>query len=72
MAKKKAVKIQHHYHNVKTVLLDKISWDTDGEKVKLPKKVLITLPDDFDIQSGGADILSDIYGFCVNGFLFKE
>jgi hypothetical protein len=49
-----------------------ISWDTDGERVKLPKKEVVEVESDVDISLEGADILSDKYGWCVNGFKIKR
>lgn len=48
-----------------------ILWDTDGEKVKLPKEVEIPeeIAGDTDEIS---DYLSDQTGFCHNGFELKE
>ena len=45
-------------------------WDTDGEKVKLPKKVKVTLTVDgevcFDtILYCALDAASDKYGWCI-------
>ena len=47
-----------------------IRWDTDGEKVDLPERVEISVPDDWDVANQGADFLSDKYGYCVHGFDF--
>ena len=47
-----------------------IVWDTDGEQVDLPSETIIELPDGFDYQNEGADLLSDIYGWCVQSFEF--
>lgn len=42
-----------------------VNWDTDNEKVDLPKEVEIpaNIPDD-----EVADYLSDNYGWCVNSW----
>lgn len=51
-----------------------IDWDTDHPKDKdyLPKKVTRKVSISFDPEMDGADLLADEYGFCVNGFNFKE
>lgn len=46
-----------------------IEWDTDGEEVDLPSKVIV--PEDVDLD-GIADYLSDKYGFCVYSFHVDE
>jgi hypothetical protein len=54
-----------------------IEWETDGEKVDLPKSVVIDLEEDEDltleelVDNNGADALSDKYGWLVNGFHWK-
>jgi len=54
-----------------------IKWDTDGEKVNLPKEVTIELEEDGDytlqelVNEFGADKLSDHYGWCVQGYCWK-
>lgn len=42
-----------------------VDWDTDGEDVGLPKKVVIpaSIP-----EEEVADYLSNEYGFCVNAW----
>lgn len=42
-----------------------IVWDTDGESVDLPESVVLVVPDDTDLESEAADLLSDGYGWCV-------
>jgi hypothetical protein len=52
-----------------------INWDTDGEKVKLPKAVAVPKEEfdaDFDFSLEGADFLSDKYGWCVNSFSYQK
>ena len=54
------------------VKMSNIDWDTDGRKVKnLPKEVTVEVDDGCDVEYEGADILSDKFGFCVNGFSFE-
>jgi hypothetical protein len=57
---------------MKTYLIYNINWDTDGQRVRLPKKLKITVTDDFNCCLDGADYLSDKFGWCVFGFDFKE
>jgi hypothetical protein len=46
-----------------------IVWDTDGEEASLPSTVLASIPE-MDVNTEGADFLSDEYGFCVFSFDF--
>jgi|LakMenEpi03Aug12_release.lakeMendotaPanAssembly.Ray.scaffolds.fasta_scaffold6292772_1 hypothetical protein len=51
-----------------------IDWDTDNEDIVLPKELELTVFEDdldADVSLEGADILSDITGFCVNSFNFE-
>lgn len=56
-----------------------IDWDfddlTNREKKEmksiLPSEPIIEVGDDVDINAEGADILSDIYGFCVYDFDYE-
>ncbi len=48
-----------------------ISWDTDGERADLPSEVTLTVDDDTDLEEQGADILSDKFGWCVNGLNYE-
>lgn len=45
-----------------------ILWDTDGEDIDLPTE--IEIPDDIDLDDEDAisDYISDLTGFCHNGF----
>lgn len=48
------------FHNIK--------WDTDGEKVELPKTIAVPKEDfepDFDFDAQSADFLSDRYDWCI-------
>lgn len=62
-----------------------ISYDTDGQKVKLPKKITFAIPVDLAVDLNSdevmlkiashyedvvADMISDHTGFCVNGCSF--
>ena len=49
-----------------------IDWETDGEKVKLPKKVKVELSEEENPSLEIANILSDNFGFLVNGFEFER
>lgn len=56
-----------HFFNIK--------WDTDGEPVdetELPTSIIMKVDFDIDIDTEGADVLSDEFGWCVLGFNFKE
>ena len=51
-----------------------IDWDTDGEKIKLPKVIMVLkteFEEDFDFFQDGADYLSDNFEWCVNSFDFE-
>jgi len=57
------------------VVLHNISWDTDGQKIQLPKAVAVPkelLDKDFNIEMDGADFLSNHYGWCVKSFSFRK
>lgn len=57
------------------VLFSEIDWDTeiDGENtsVDLPKAVKMLVDNDTDLENEGADVLSDMYGWCVNSFNYN-
>ena len=59
---------------MKTYKLYDINWDVDNKKdlKTLPKQHIIKVDENFSVEYDGADILSDTFGFCVNGFKFKE
>ena len=57
---------------MRTVNFYNIDWDTDGEEIDLPTDVILTVDEDVDVSLGGAGLLSDEYGFCVNSFNFQE
>lgn len=44
-----------------------IDWDTDGKKIDLPDECVVELDDDQDPHEDLANVLSDEYGWCVNG-----
>ncbi len=51
-----------------------IEYDTDGEKVELPDRLEIELPDDTDpedVEQLLSDEISNITGFCHFGFLIE-
>lgn len=56
----------------KEITFKNIKWDTDGEKISLPKVVKAIVGSDFDTSLEGADFLSDIFGFCIFEFNFTE
>ena len=49
-----------------------IKWDKEGHKVRLPKKVTLTVEKDFDVECEGSDLLSDEFGYCHFGWNWKE
>jgi hypothetical protein len=54
-------------------LVTDIDYDTDGEKIKLPKELKIIVPDEEhtcyeDIEHYISNEISNITGFCHNGF----
>lgn len=49
-----------------------IRYDTDGLKVKLPRKLVFEVSDDVDPEYEMADFISDKTGWCVNSFSWKE
>lgn len=59
----------------------KIKYDTDGEKVKLPSKMVIEIDDDSyecfkeepdELEEEIGDIITENTGFCTLSFDFKE
>lgn len=57
---------------MKTIKFYNIDWDTDGEEVSLPTEVILEVENDVDVSLEGADLLSDKYGWCINGFTFTD
>lgn len=63
----------------KNIIVRKIKWDTDGEKVTLPKKIVIPITEKTeylleDINGYAenlSDYLSDTYEYCHYGFSAK-
>jgi len=49
-----------------------IEWETDGKIVDLPTETILDVPDGFDIDNDGADLLSDTYGWLTRGFFSEE
>ncbi len=57
---------------MKIVRLFNIQWDTDSEdEAGLPPEHIAVVDDDWNPEDDAADLLSDNYGFCVNGCSFK-
>ena len=57
---------------MKIVRLFDIQWDTDGEDESgLPHEHIAVVDDDFNPEDDAADLLSNIFHFCVNGCSFK-
>lgn len=56
------------------VVFHSIKWDTDGQRVKLPKAVIVPIKkfdEDFDFVMESADFLSDHYGWCIESLSFR-
>ena len=53
-----------------------IDWDTDGVDVELPSVLEVVVPEDSyacdEEEEYISDWLTDEYGFCHNGFMYKE
>ena len=52
-----------------------INYDTDGEIIDLPKKIIVDVPSDTldeDIEDYLSDEISNITGFCHKGFSIVE
>lgn len=49
-----------------------ILWDTDVEVTDLPRTVEMEVPEGTSLALEGADLLSDLYGFCVEGFSYSK
>ena len=59
---------------MKIVRLSDIQWDTDGEdptELGLPREYIAVVDDDWNPEEEAADLLSDAFGFCINGCSFK-
>lgn len=53
-----------------------ILWETDGEDVELPLELEVVVPEDLyacdEEEEYISNWLTDEYGFCHNGFMYKE
>ena len=56
---------------MKSVRLFDIQWDSDGE-AGLPPEHITVVDDDWNPEDDAADLLSNTFGFCVNGCLWEE
>ncbi len=57
---------------MKIIRLFDIQWDTDGEdEAGLPPEHIAVVDDDFNPEDDTADLLSNTFGFCVNGCSFN-
>ena len=59
---------------MRIVRLFDIHWDTDGEdpnELGLPTENIVVVEDNWNPEEDAADLLSDEYGFCVEGCSFK-
>lgn len=54
-----------------TLRFYEIVWDTDGESVDLPREVVLAAEDELDPSLEGADILSNLTGWCVSSFKYE-
>lgn len=57
------------------IIVTNIKWDTDGEDIpELPTEVTLDrwTDDEEEILDCTADMLSDLYGWCVFSFEIKE
>jgi hypothetical protein len=48
-----------------------IVWDTDGQDVDLPTEATLEVDEDTQLETEGADCLSDEFGWCVLSFDFE-
>lgn len=57
-------------------LVTYIKYDTDGKRIKLPKKLEIEVPTEYQSDDEIVDYLSDeisnVTGFCHFGFSFEK
>ena len=59
---------------MKIVRLFDIQWDTDGEdptELGLPREHIAVVDDDWNPEDDAADLLSNTFGFCINGCSFN-
>lgn len=47
-----------------------IQWDA-SKKSDLPESVTLEIDSNIDVEQDGAEVLTNKYGFLVNGFNFK-
>lgn len=65
---------------MRKIHISEIEWDTEDanegvsslEISTLPTETTIEVEDDFDVEDDVADLLSDLYGFCVVSFEWTE
>jgi len=57
---------------MKTYKAYNIQWDTDEEKIELPSEVIFNMEDDDDPSIDGANVISDMVGWCINSFFYEE
>ena len=53
------------------IKITNIDWDTDGQKVKLPKEEIYKIDGDYlidTLEDEMNDYLSDTYGYCMNSY----
>jgi hypothetical protein len=59
-------------NNSVSYVLHNIQYETDGERVNLPTKMVVTLSSDEDPSLEGASIISDRTGYLVKSFSFSR
>ena len=57
-----------------TYIVSDIIYDTDGEDISLPESLEISVPDDNDVELVDylGDKISEITGYCHEGFTFEK
>lgn len=48
-----------------------IQYDTDGEMIPLPPELVIDLADHEYVEDELSEVISDLTGFCHNGFEYE-
>lgn len=61
---------RYKFFNIKWDMTNDDEDDDDGTP-ELPNSVELDVLEDFNAVNEGADLLSDIYGFCVFSFEFE-
>ena len=58
----------------KQVRFSEIEWDSEGVGADLPHDVTLSIDSSkcLELETDGAEMLADKFGFCVKSFLFEE